>query len=104
MRIRRIFAAGVAAVAFTAALPSARAEGLVCIGMSAQAIYSGAGYNHIVYLTNRCPRDAVCDVSTDVNPQPSHVAVPVNATIEVVTFRGSPASTFTPKVACRSAP
>jgi hypothetical protein len=103
MNVSRIIGAGVAAVAFAATLPSARAEGLVCIGMAAQAIYNGAGYNHIVYLTNRCPGVAVCDVSTDVNPEPSHVTVPVNATIEVVTFLGSPARTFTPKVACRRA-
>lgn len=103
MRVRRIFAIGVATVAFAATLPSARAEGLVCIGVSAQAIYRNYGYDHIVYLTNHCAGDAVCDVSTNVNPEPSHVAVPVNASIEVLTFRGSPARTFTPKVACQRA-
>lgn len=102
MRGRRIFGAVTAAVAFAGALPPARAEALVCIGVSAQAIYRNYGYDHVVYLTNRCAGDAVCDVSTDVNPEPSHVDVPVNSTIEVLTFRGSPARTFTPKVACRA--
>ena len=89
------------AVAIAATLSTARAEGLVCIGVSAQAVYRNYGYDHIVYLTNRCDGDAVCDVSTDVNPEPSHVSVPVNSSIEVLTFRGSPARAFTPKVACR---
>jgi hypothetical protein len=102
MRVPRAFGAVVATLAFVAALPAARAEGLACIGVSAQAIYR-VGYDHIVYLTNRCEGDAVCDVSTDVNPEVAHVAVPVGATIEVLTFRGSPARTFTPKVVCRRA-
>jgi hypothetical protein len=103
MRVSRVFGAGVAAVAVASTLPSARAEGLVCIGVSAQAIYRNYGYDHIVYLTNHCEGDAVCDVSTNVNPEPSHVSLSVNATVEVLTFRGSPARTFTPKVACRRA-
>jgi hypothetical protein len=84
-------------------LPAAHADELACIGVSAQAIYRAFGYDHVVYLLNRCGRDAVCDVSTDVNPEPVHVAMPTNAAIEVLTFRGSPARTFTPRVSCRSA-
>jgi hypothetical protein len=103
MKVRRAFGAVVAALAFATALSTARAEELACIGVSAQAIYRNYGYDHIVSLTNRCEGDAVCDVSTDVNPEPAHVAVPVNASIEVLTFRGSPARTFTPKIACRRA-
>jgi hypothetical protein len=59
-----------------------------------------AGYDHIVYVANGCDADASCVVWTDVNPEPQPVTVPAHATVAVVTFRGSPASVFTPFVRC----
>jgi len=58
------------------------------------------GYDHIVHLYNACDRDALCTVSTNVNPAPQSVTVPKSTHVEVVTFRGSPVSKFAPRVAC----
>lgn len=52
-------------------------------------------------LTNGCARAAVCSVATDVNPRAQTVELPKGATVEVVTFYESPASTFTPVVTCK---
>ena len=72
----------------------------ICIKVRPEARYSAYGYNHIVHLADVCASSAECDVSTDVNPQPTHVSVPAKTEIEVNTFLGSPARTFIPKVAC----
>ena len=71
-----------------------------CIRIRPEARYGAYGYNHIVHLTDVCASAAECDVSTDVNPEPTHVSVPARSAIEVNTFLGSPARTFVPKVAC----
>ena len=71
-----------------------------CIRVQAEARYRALGYNHVVRVADVCPIAAECDVSTDVNPQPVHVAVPARSEIEVTTFLGSPARVFTPKVVC----
>jgi hypothetical protein len=71
-----------------------------CIKVSAEARYRGLGYNHIVHVTDICAVAAECDVSTDVNPQPTHVTVHAGEHIEVPTFMGSPARVFVPKVEC----
>jgi hypothetical protein len=84
-------------------LPQARAKELSCVGVSSQALYRNYGYDHVVHLVNRCNDDAVCEVSTDVNPEPSHATVPAKGEVDVLTFRGSPARTFTPRVKCHSA-
>ncbi len=72
-----------------------------CIKVRAEARYLGLGYNHIVHLTDVCKSSAECDVTTDVNPQPTHASVPAGAHVEVNTFMGSPARVFTPKVDCK---
>ena len=71
-----------------------------CIRVHPEARYRGLGYNHIVHVEDVCARDAECDVSTDVNPQPAHVSVPGKGEVEVTTFIGSPARVFVPKVDC----
>ncbi len=58
------------------------------------------GYDHIVHLYNACQRDAVCTVSTDVNPTPQSVAVASKTHVQVVTFLGSPVAQFKPIVSC----
>jgi hypothetical protein len=39
-------------------------------------------------------------VSTDVAPDPIRADVPAKQTVELTTFRSSPASVFKPKVEC----
>ena len=74
-----------------------------CVQANAYAQYR-SGYDHIVLLHNTCAKAADCQVSTDVNPTPLRVSVAPGATESVLTFRGSPASVFTPTVNCRVAP
>jgi hypothetical protein len=59
-----------------------------------------AGYDHIVYVANGCDADASCIVWTDVNPTPLAATIPAHSTVGIVTYRGSPASVFTPFVRC----
>jgi len=92
-----LVACGVASVA------TAHADGDAvgtCIRVRAEARYRGLGYNHIVHVADVCAADADCDVSTDVNPQPTHVLIAGKSEIEVTTFLGSPARVFIPKVEC----
>ena len=72
-----------------------------CVDIRAEARWQGAGYNHWVFITNHCDRPVACDVSTDVNPATLTVTVQPGQTSDVLTFRGSPARTFTPYVTCQ---
>jgi len=72
-----------------------QAEGFVRWGASA--------YNHWVRVENHCARSARCRVSTDVDPQVQTVDVSAGETKEVLTYRGSPARTFTATVSCELA-
>ncbi len=71
-----------------------------CVKVQTQAIFSGAGYNHVVGIENGCTRAAACEVSTDVAPEKLAVTVPPSESRELVTFRGSPASEFKATVKC----
>jgi hypothetical protein len=71
-----------------------------CVKVQTQAIFSGAGYNHVVGIENGCARAADCEVSTDVAPEKLAVTVPPGESRELVTFRGSPASEFKAVVKC----
>ncbi|HEX4335967.1 MAG TPA: hypothetical protein VH062_08645 [Polyangiaceae bacterium] len=104
MKMPHVLGLLTAALLFPALLvPAAEAKDAACVGISSRAVYRAYGYDHIVHLVNRCDDAAACDVSTDVNPEPTHATVPANGEVDVLTFRGSPASTFTPHVTCRSA-
>jgi len=92
-----------AIAAFVALTSPAYADVPACIAVRAEARYGAAGYNHIVYLKSSCTKTYVCAVSTDVNPQPTTVTVPPGRTVDVVTFLGSPATVFVPKVDCAPA-
>ena len=94
MRTNRIVY-GVVAMSLGAALSvthaAASAEPLAdtaaaCIRVRAEARYRALGYNHIVHIADICASAAECDVSTDVNPQPTHVTVPPKSEVEVNTF------------------
>ena len=71
-----------------------------CIKVAPEARYRGLGYNHIVHVADTCKVGAECDVSTDVNPQPTHITLGGGENTEVTTFMGSPARVFTPKGDC----
>lgn len=71
-----------------------------CILVRTESRYVPYGYNHVVVLTNGCARDATCSAATDVNPVPIVVEVRSGATVEVVTFMGSPSSSFVARVNC----
>ena len=73
---------------------------LDCMKSWGEARYAAMAYNHVVHLASSCGAPAKCDVSTNVNPEVQHVVVPPGAHVEVVTFIGSPASTFVPRVRC----
>ena len=72
-----------------------------CIQVHSESRYVPFGYNHIVVLKSTCAKDATCTISTDVNPTPVTAEVAKGTTQEVVTWAGSPASTFNAKVACK---
>ena len=74
-----------------------------CIEAWGEARYRNFGYDHIVHVRNRCDRPALCDVSTDVSPEPNRVTVGAAEEIEVLTFRGSPAREFKARAECQLA-
>lgn len=92
----------IGALAIAAAATASEARGSVpsCIGVRSEARWVPYGYNHVVVLDDRCPTDASCVVSTDVNPTPQTVAVKAGTSVEVLTFNASPASQFVAKVDC----
>jgi hypothetical protein len=74
-----------------------------CWSSSDSAPYRGFGYDHVVTITNRCDKPLDCDVRTKVNPDPTHARVAGHATVEVITFHGSPAREFKSDVQCKPA-
>ncbi|HVH44064.1 MAG TPA: hypothetical protein VM925_17055 [Labilithrix sp.] len=71
-----------------------------CVQVKTESRYVPYGYNHIVTLTSGCGRPATCTVATDVNPETRSVDLPPSTSVQVTTFMGAAASTFTAKVAC----
>jgi hypothetical protein len=93
--------AALALLAIAALAPAAHAQKTpACVRWWAQAVASGFGYNHVVGIENGCDKPVACTVSTDVAPEPLRVTVAPKEKTELVTFRGSPASTFKAKVEC----
>lgn len=74
-------------------------EPATCVSYRTQARFS-VGYDHLVYVTNACERPVSCHVRTDVNPSGPQIQVAPGRTETVVTYRGSPASSFTAEVTC----
>jgi hypothetical protein len=97
---RSLIAAGVGLGLLLPALVLAQNEVPECVTVRGEARWGADAYNHVVVVENRCAARARCRVATDVNPQPTTLEVPAGATREVVTFLGSPASAFTPRVQC----
>ena len=85
--------------------PAAQAddiEGPRCVEVSKSTPYRGYGYLHIVHVNNTCEERVVCQVSTDVTPEPQTVQLAPQAREDVVTRVGSPASTFVARVDCET--
>lgn len=91
--------AGAASAEETQADGEEHAPKASCVEVKVETPYI-AGYNHIVVLHSRCERAMRCRVSTDVNPDEQTVPIKPTETTRVLTFRGSPARTFTPLVSC----
>lgn len=72
-----------------------------CVKFWGQTRARVVGYDHVVVIDNTCARPAACVVSTDVAPEPLRVTVAARESTALTTFRGSPASVFTPRVACQ---
>ena len=75
-----------------------------CISWRQEVRYRPYGWDHLVYIRNACTKNAICAVTTDVNPQTITVSVVSGTEVEVVTFQGSPSQTFTATVVCELAP
>ncbi|APR85580.1 Hypothetical protein A7982_10929 [Minicystis rosea] len=75
---------------------------LTCVKSSGEARARALGYDHVVTIENGCDKAVACTVSTDVAPEPIQATVDAKKTIELTTFRNSPASVFKPKVGCRA--
>jgi hypothetical protein len=74
-----------------------------CIDVRAIVRWRAGGYDHWVRVENGCEQRATCQVATDVNPEPQTVEIEPGAHTEVLTWRGSPARTFQPRVSCELA-
>ena len=79
---------------------SAQAATPSCVRLEAMPRWGAGAYDHWLRVTNGCERRVRCEVSTDVNPEPVRVELAPEASQELLTFRGSPARTFTPRAVC----
>ena len=73
---------------------------LPCVKWKQESRFVGFAYDHLVHLTNGCDHPVRCDVSSDVNPEPTSVTLKKGEKKSVLTFRGSPSRKFKAKVAC----
>src|SRR5205814_9404745 len=105
MSQRFLLATGLIVVGAGAATIAMAASGVrpSCVTVTSDAFYRNYGYDHVVHVTNGCAGAVVCAVSTDVNPEPQRLSVPPKTTADVLTFRGSPARSFVPRVDCHEA-
>ncbi len=78
----------------------AGAPDTTCVHVWPEARMRAYGYDHIVHVQNTCAKDASCSVATDVNPDAVVVKVAKSTEVETVTWLGSPAREFTPRVKC----
>jgi hypothetical protein len=93
--------AGSSVVLSTAHVAVGADSSLACVASWGESRYRNYGYDHIVHVRNRCQKPVLCRVSTNVNPDPVEGTVAPNEERELLTFRGSPAREFVPKVDCR---
>ena len=96
-----VMVAGGLALLSTAHAADRSDTSVACVSSWGESRYRNLGYDHIVHLKNRCEKSALCRVSTNVNPDPVEGTVAPGEERELLTFRGSPARDFVPKVDCR---
>jgi hypothetical protein len=72
-----------------------------CMQVATSSRWVPFGYNHVVELANGCSKSATCQVSTDVNPEIQTVRLAPGEKRSIMTFMGSPSSTFVARVDCR---
>ena len=73
-----------------------------CVVVRAFARYAAAGYNHIASTENACSRAVVCELWTDVDPEPRHVVeLEPRASRDTVFRLDSPAYAFVVHYRCR---
>ena len=72
-----------------------------CIRYWGEARMRAYGYDLIIHVQNACTKDAMCAVSSDVNPEVTNVKVPKATEVETVAWLGSPARELTPRVRCQ---
>lgn len=71
-----------------------------CVEIGGVATWGETGWNHTVYLTNRCSAEVFCNVSTNVAPEPKLVTLSSNVTTAVTTSIESRDRVFVPVVSC----
>jgi hypothetical protein len=87
-------------VPFVLATVLAQTAPVVCVVRPvAEARYT-VGYDHWVHLYSSCDFPVQCTVYTNVNPQAVPARVPPRGHVQVLTWRGSPASVFSSSVNC----
>jgi hypothetical protein len=75
-----------------------------CTTVTAQPIFNGSGYNHLVTITNGCSTQVSCTVTTDINPHPIAVTVEPGQSRTVNTYFNAAGYGFTPTVHCATSP
>jgi hypothetical protein len=97
-------AGGVHGVSSSAAQPDASPPRAVttCAQVTGSTRQEAYGYTHVVTLKNGCDKGVICEVWTDVDPEPKSTlrAMP-GETDSVVTRRGSPAREVSAQSSCR---
>lgn len=96
-----VMVAGGLALLSTARAADRSDTSVACVSSWGESLYRNYGYDHIVHIQNRCQKTVLCRVTTNVNPDPVEGTVAPREERELLTFRGSPARDFVPKVDCR---
>lgn len=94
-----LFALSLSAVALAQSRPVAGARP-ACVTASAQPVFNGTGYNHLVTVSNQCTATVACAVTTNVNPTPIELSVSAGQSRTVNTFFNSPVFGFNATVEC----
>lgn len=71
-----------------------------CLQVRKRVVVSAYGYDHLVVLTSHCRVAQTCKVTTSANRDGVTATVAPGEEIEVTTYVGSPASSFTVAVDC----
>ena len=76
-----------------------------CVSVRTQVYQLTPGlFNHLLYVRNACTQAVSCTITTNANPAPSTLAVPVGREEMANTYLNSPAPVFTPRVNCETVP